>query len=200
MRPCQLFAIALACHAAACGSSFGVMPDGGGAGGGSSGGAGGGGPLGCQLDASYEYGDIGGFVAYEDRVTLTPPSAYRYTRSPRVTDPPDITCAPAMPACSDAAAIDVADVMAAIHDPAVQAALSAPGNQNGMVAFGSDSRPVDGTVFRIARVGVGEFLVGSPCGTSAGCVAIPAAVTRLMDTLRGLDQQQLQDPSCAALR
>ena len=111
-----------------------------------------------------------------------------------------------MPACGDGAAIDVGEVMAAIHDPAVQAALSAPGNpeRDGHVR----PRRSPGRRLRVplrARGG-GEFLVGSPCMPSSAiqslpCVAaIPDGVTRLMTVLRALDEQQLQDPSCAGLR
>lgn len=181
------------------------MPDGG-AGGTTGNGGAGGGLVACELDATYQFGDTGGFVAYEDVVTLTPPSAYDHNRSPRATDPADISCAPPMPACGDGAAIDVGEVMAAIRDPAVQAALSVPGNPTGMVSFGRDYRPVDGSVFRFARVGGGEFLVGAECMPGDGiqglpCVAaIPPGVARLIAALRALDQQQLQDPSCAALR
>jgi hypothetical protein len=209
MRSFQLWFVALACSvAAACGSSFGVVPDGGGAGTTGNGGAGGGGggQSPCVLDTTYQYGNTGGLVAYEDLVTLTPASAYHYNRTSRLTDPPDISCAPAIPACGDSAAIDVGDVMAAIHDPMVLAALSDPVTPNGTVMFGRDYRPVDGSVFRFARVGGYEFLVGAPCTPNDGiqglpCVAaIPDGVMRLMTTLRALDEQQLHDTSCAALR
>ena len=205
MRSFPVWILGLACSAAACSSSFGVMPDGGGSGTTGNGGAGGG-PIACALDATYQYGNTGGHVIYEDVATLTPPLAYGYDRTSHAPNPPNISCAPALPACGDSAAIDVAEVMAAIREPAVQAALAAPGNANGMVAFGRDDRPVDGSVFRFARAGGGELLVGSACMPGDGiqglpCVAaIPDGVMRLIAALRALDQQQLQDPSCAALR
>ena len=206
MRALQLCAVTLACSAAAaCGSSFGVTPDGG-AGGTTGNGGAGGGVIACALDATYQYGDTGGNAPYEDTVILAPPTGYKYNRTPRRTDPADVTCAPPMPACGNGAAIDVGEVMAAILDPAVQAALSAPGNPTGMVSFGRDDRPVDGPVFRFARAGGGEFLVGSQCMPSSvveplPCIAaIPPGVTRLIAALRALDEQQLQDASCAALR
>ena len=61
-------------------------------------------------------------------------------------------------------------------------------------------------MFRFARASGGEFLVGSACMPSSAvqslpCIgAIPDGITRLMTVLRALDQQQLQDPSCAGLR
>jgi hypothetical protein len=45
------------------------------------------------------------------------------------------------------------------------------------------------------------FLVGGTCpSTDATCVPPPDGVARLVADLRALDDQQLMDPACAALR
>jgi len=65
--------------------------------------------------------------------------------------------------------------------------------------YGEDSRPVDGTVFRITRNGK-SIDVGSPCGSPApACVAIPPGVNALASVLRSLDTQELAKPACDAL-
>ncbi len=68
--------------------------------------------------------------------------------------------------------------------------------------YGRDQRPVDGSIFSFQRADGRGFLAGSPCGTppTASCTEIPAGVARLVADLRALDQQQLQDLTCAPLR
>lgn len=157
----------------------------------------------CILDTTYRYGDTGGHTAYEDQVTLTPPAGYRYARSPRATDPVDLSCAPPLPTCGLANAIDGVDIMRVILDADVQAALSKPADPTMPLIFGRDNRPVDSPIFRFSRGDGREFFVGGPCmttGSATSCNAIPAGIARLVTELRALDQQQLADPSCAALR
>ena len=150
----------------------------------------------CAFDTTYRYGDTGGFVAYENTVTLAPPASYVYTRHPLATTPPDISCSPALPACNSANLVDVADVMRDIADPAVQQALAAATPP----LFGGDTRPVDGSVFQFLRNDGRGFLAGTPCGSATGCTAIPAGISKLVADLRALDTQQLKDAICAALR
>jgi hypothetical protein len=154
----------------------------------------------CAFDATYRYGDTGGFVAYEDVATLTPPTSYSYARTSHVTTPPSSSCAPVLPGCSVQDLWNPFDIMRAIGDPDVQAALAMAKPPT----YGVDARPVDGTIFQFLRQDGRGFLVGYPCtnGGSLGtsCVETPIGVTRLVDLLRLLDEQQLRDPSCAALR
>ena len=154
-------------------------------------------PVDCVFDTGYRFGQTGGLVAYEETVTLAPPASYRHTRTPRLTDPADVTCAPALPPCNSADSIDVADIMRDIANVDVQKALAMATPP----LYGRDTRPVDGTVFEFRRDDGRGFLAGVAC-TSAGtgCVEMPAGITKLVDDLRALDQQQLKDPSCAALR
>lgn len=154
----------------------------------------------CAFDATYRYGDTGGFVAYEDLATLTPPVSYTYERSSRVTDPASSSCAPAMPPCGVDDLFSPSDIMRAIGDTDVQKALAmatAP-------IYGRDARPIDGNIFQFLRADGRGFLAGSACGSGVPgtdpCVEAPVGITRLVNALRALDEQQLRDASCAALR
>jgi len=151
----------------------------------------------CVLDTTYRFGYTGGLVAYEDASTLTPPNAYTHTRSPRFTDPPDITCSPALPACNSVNLIDAADIILDIasSDVAVALASATP------PIYGRDPRAYDGSIFQFLRADGRGFLAGADCGTGvSGCVDVPPGVAKLVADLIALDAQQLMDASCAALR
>jgi hypothetical protein len=150
----------------------------------------------CAFDAVYGYGDIGGLVAWMAAVTLTPPASYIYERTSFVAGTASGSCAPALPACNATDLIDVADIMRDIADPDVQRALAAATPPT----YGRDTRAVDGTVFQFLRGDGRGFLAGLPCGSVAGCTAIPVGVAQLVADLRALDTQQLKDASCAAVR
>jgi hypothetical protein len=159
------------------------------------------------LDAVYIYGDVGGLRISQDQVTLAPSPAspgdqatYLRTRN-NVDRGAGISCNPPFPACGDAAALDVSDIMADILDPVVQKYLTSDPSQPPFLGF--DTRPVDGTAFSFMRGDGHGFLVGQACGMSgsaSGCVAIPTAIDKLVKDLRALDDQQLRSASCAALR
>jgi hypothetical protein len=155
----------------------------------------------CTFDATYRYGDTGGLVAYEDVATLKPPASYAYERTSRVTDPASSSCAPAMPPCGVEDLYSPADVMRAIGDTDVQKALAMATPP----IYGRDTRPVDGSIFQLLRADGRGFLAGGACGSGgplpgAACVEVPVGITRLVNVLRALDEQQLRDASCAALR
>ena len=166
-----------------------------------------GGGASCGLDAVYLYGLVGGLLAYQDQVTLAPsPASPRtfatYTRTRSYVDgSPGLSCAPAFPACSDATAIDVSDIMADILDPVVQKYLLEDVAKTPFLGF--DTRPIDDAAFSFLRGDGHGFLVGQACGTSAAasnCVPIPAPIDKLVKDLRALDEQQLRSSGCAALR
>jgi hypothetical protein len=92
--------------------------------------------------------------------------------------------------------------MRVILDADVQDALSKGGDANMPLIFGRDGRAFDASIFRFSRNDGRQFFVGSACptGSAASCKEIPAGIARLVTELRALDQQQLADPSCAALR
>ena len=137
----------------------------------------------------------GGNAIYEDRATLTPPASYLHERIPRLTDPASLSCAPALPACA-AAAVDVSDVMHDVADADVQKALAMATPP----VYGVDPRPYDGSIFGFQRGDGRGFLAGDACtGSGTSCIAVPAGITRLVATLRALDEQQLKDASCASL-
>jgi hypothetical protein len=152
----------------------------------------------CTLDATYNFGWNGGLVTFVDRASLAPPSFYIYNRIPAGSSAPSVSCSPALPACSSDA-IDVADIMADLADPDVQLAFL-PAEPP---IYGVDSRPWDGAVFEVWRSTGGDFLVGEDCSSpqaSSTCSPIPAGVAKLVADLRALDDQQLADPTCAALQ
>ncbi len=153
----------------------------------------------CVFDTTYRYGDTGGLVAYEDTATLAPPASYSYERTSHVTTPPSSSCSPALPACGVFDLWNPMDIMRAFADPDVQAALAMATPPT----YGRDARPVDGTIFQLLRADGHGFLVGYACAGGSqpgGCVDAPIGITRLVNLLRELDEQQLRDPSCAALR
>jgi hypothetical protein len=155
----------------------------------------------CAFDATYRYGDTGGLVVREDLVTLEPPTSYTYQRTSYSVAEPSGSCAPPMSPCGWEDIYGPSDVMRAIHHPDVQAALAMPTPPT----YGRDLRPVDVPIFQFLRADGRGFLVGYSCSGGApppgeSCVDPPAGVIELVDLLRALDEQQLQDPSCAALR
>jgi hypothetical protein len=148
----------------------------------------------CALAESYTYGDVGGLVIYSDQVVLGPTS-YRYTRVPAAPNAEPSTCAPALPACDSADAIDLADIRRDLADTDVQAALGSAK----IPLYGGDWRPVDGTVFSFVAASGGGFLMGSTsCLGGEPCTPIPPGISKLVADLRALDRQQLADPMCSA--
>lgn len=104
------------------------------------------------------------------------------------------TCNATLPACGSAA-VDEADLSAALSNADVTAAFAAATSDSSM-AYGVDSRPVDGQVFVVKR-GEKQFAVGGPCNGATGCRAIPAGVSALVALLRTLDQEQNDAGPCA---
>lgn len=84
------------------------------------------------------------------------------------------TCETEIPARVAPAMVDVGTVASALTHPDVTALL----DRHTTVLVGSDSRPVDGTVFAIRR-GTDTLFVGGSCrdGTT-GCVPAPAGLAR----------------------
>jgi hypothetical protein len=156
-----------------------------------------GGPL-CVIDATYRYGDTGGFSLYEDTTTLAPARAWTRTRVSHVPDVPNGSCAVPLPCdiTGESVAVEIERIKADFTDVDVQSALvmATP------PTYGHDSRPVDGSVFQFLRDDGRGFVVGDTCGGFTGCVEAPAGVTKLIADLRALDARQLMDASCAALR
>jgi len=196
---------------AGCGSRPIQSDAGGGAGGGAAGanggsggasGAGGGGPD-CTFADTYKIVDWSGNPSApdtDDVMWLMPPSSFRYQGQTSfltdagVVDHP--TCAPALPACHDPARIDASDVVAAIADPDVQAAIAK--QPSGFGEFGIPSPTAPELDFIWSG---GQFdVAGIDCPAGANpCTPIPSGIQAFVDLLRALKTQQRADPACAGV-
>ena len=83
--------------------------------------------------------------------------------------------------------MDVVEILQALAHPDVVAALA----QTTRPFYGSDTRPVDGTVFLFDRDDGRGFTVGTG--------AVPAGLSTLVDLLHRLDQQTAATAACAGL-
>ncbi len=147
------------------------------------------------LATPISWGDTGGNAPFVDASSLgaTLGSCRSYARTR--TGQSMLSCTTELNACG-AAPIAIDDVEKAVGHPDVVAALQA----GAPPLYGSDSRPVDGSVFHV-DVGGKAFDVGGECGTAGGsCVAIPPGVSALVLRLRGVDTQELAKAACVALK
>jgi hypothetical protein len=153
---------------------------------------------GCTLPATFHYGPDGGLVAFHQETILSPAASYQRIRtSPGLPEAPELSCSPALPACGDSTLLDISDVLRDLADTDVVAALA----MSTPPLYGLDSRPTDGTMYQVLRADGHGFLAGPACTTGEFCHgAVPAGIMRLVTDLQALDQQQLADPSCSALR
>ena len=145
------------------------------------------------VTGTLSWGDNGGLVAFRDESALATCRAFQRKRS-APSDGGSFSCATQLGAC-DAGPVAVGEVERALAHPDVVAAFAAATTP----VFGVDSRPVDGTVFEITRIGK-SIDVGSDCGASSApaCVPIPPGVAALAVVLKALDTQELAKPACDA--
>lgn len=151
----------------------------------------------CSFDATYVYGPIGGNGTFADTVTLSPASSFALIRTPipSDTDPTDRgSCSPVMPPC-DSDAINVADIMSDLANPAVQLLLSMTATRS--TSLGTAADP-DDPVYSFKKDGTAGFLIlGSTClSADTNCTPVPDSILKLMNDLLALNRQQLMDPSC----
>jgi hypothetical protein len=148
----------------------------------------------CDFTAKYEYGHIGGFVAFADRSFLAPGNKYTHTRTGVRGGAATMSCSPPVPTCGAQDIITAYDIE--VHDLGradVKAALA----ESTPPLFGNDARPVDGSVFEFTRADGRGFLVGDECAGGPGlCRTIPAGVAQLKTRLLDLDRQQLTARDC----
>jgi len=152
------------------------------------------------VSGAYEYGAVGGMVAWTSRAFLLGGAQYRYQRTyyshPRMTT---ASCSPDIPPCTTDADVTSAMINRAFAHSDVQRAFES----KTPIFYGSDTRPVDGTAFEVKRTSDGRsFLIGSPCSrlpvVEQECIDIPPGLTALRELLLKLDQQQLAHPQCQA--
>ena len=139
----------------------------------------------CSFDRTYSFWDDGGFRAYADRSTLGPERTHLVARDQFINSLP-VTCSRQM-ACSDAAAVDVNDIQLALTHADVVAALSLATKP----FYGTDARPVDGSVFVFERDDQRGFMLGSG--------SVPAGLQALADLLHALQSETIGSPSCSNL-
>jgi hypothetical protein len=141
------------------------------------------------VPAAVHWGSNGGNGLFSDSSEVSPCKTYTHMRESRGNAAP-LTCKQELLACGSNS-IGIGDLMAALRNADVQQALrSAP------VLYGSDPRPVDGTVLRV-EVGGAVVDVGGPCSGGAGCKAIPPGVAALAELFSALDRQELGKSPCS---
>ncbi len=145
---------------------------------------------GC-LGVNLRFGSNGGLVPQVITSSLAPCATYSHERQGDAPSGPVVSCTQELATC-DAGTIGADAVVAALADPDVRAAIAAA-----PVVYGTDPRPVDGTVFRI-EVGSAVIDVGEECpgGPACGTRTIPAGVRALADLLSRLDTQELARGQC----
>jgi hypothetical protein len=156
----------------------------------------------CALSANLTFGHDGGNAIYWDVNRLTA-SGFTITRNYSGRAGRDgattASCAPSLPACGSADVVSVGTINADLADPDVQGLWSLP--QDPVPLFGTDPRPVDGTVYSIAIDDGHQVLVGGQCAspTMNSCRNIPAGLVRLTQDLQKLATAMLADPACKGL-
>lgn len=140
----------------------------------------------CSFDHSYRFRDDGGLRAFADSSTLQPARTHVLARDLFINSLP-IECSRDL-VCSDPTVVDVAEINAALQHPDVVAALATTPNP----FYGTDTRPVDGTVFIFLRDDQRGFTVGSG--------DVPAGLRALENLLHTLQEQTLASPACANVR
>ena len=139
----------------------------------------------CSFDRTYRFWDDGGFRAYADRSTLSPARTHTVARDHFANALPN-ECSRQL-TCGDAAAVDVNEFQVALAHGDVVAALSLATKP----FYGTDTRPVDGSVFVLERDDQRGFMLGS--GT------VPLGLSALMDLLHALQAETIASPGCANL-
>jgi hypothetical protein len=138
---------------------------------------------GCSFSATYLAYDDGGNRPSVEKTLLTPP---RTDTTEQVSTPiDDGSACDREVACLSASAVTVPQIEAAVANADVQAALAQPDG----TLYGSDPRPVDGTVWVFKRNGRG-FAVGPG--------PVPAGLTALETLLRQLTTETHSSSECAA--
>ena len=155
----------------------------------------------CSLSYTLTFGSSGGMVLYQDGYSLDGGGHMTVTRTYTLRagmDGPQVrSCSPTLPACGAPGVVSISTIAQDLTSTDVQTAFALTTSH----VYGIDSRPVDGTVWSIARASGGNILVGSPCPspTMNSCQPIPPDIQRLADDLRSLAAAMAASPACAGL-
>jgi hypothetical protein len=155
----------------------------------------------CALSSNLTFGHDGGMVIYQDTNRLTS-TTFTITRSYMRGAVPDgaiASCSPKLPACGASGVVSVATINADLADAEVQAAWKTA--QVSGTLYGTDQRPVDGTVYAIALDDGRKLFVGGQCASPvmSSCRSIPAGLLRLTSDLQSLAAAMAADPVCKGL-
>jgi hypothetical protein len=140
----------------------------------------------CSLETAYRFFDDGGLRAFYDDSRIAPPRTHTLTRK-NMSASTIVDCSYEIP-CSPGSAVDLPAIQKAIGHPDVQEALAKATRPH----YGSDPRPVDGTVWVFERA--------DGRGFSLGGGNVPAGLRALETVLRQLTTETRAAPQCAALR
>ena len=101
-------------------------------------------------------------------------------------------CSDELPGCTASDTPNISDVLLALADPdVVRAFASAP------ILYGVDSRPIDGSLYRITYGGR-QIDIGDNCRPgSTTCVPPPAGVVRLREFLQRLTMIRMRLGMCS---
>jgi hypothetical protein len=155
----------------------------------------------CSLPYSLTFGSSGGMVLYQDGYSLDGGGHMTVTRTYTLRagmDGPQVrSCSPTLPACGTPGVVSISTIAQDLTSTDVQAAFALTTSH----VYGVDNRPVDGTVWSIARASGGNILVGSPCPSPvmSSCQPIPPGIQRLADDLKSLSAAVAASPACAGL-
>jgi hypothetical protein len=155
----------------------------------------------CSLPYALTFGSSGGMVLYQDSYSLDGGGHMTATRTYTLRagmDGPQVrSCSPTPPACGAPAVVSISTIAQDLTSTDVQAGFALTTSH----VYGVDNRPVDGTVWSIARASGGNILVGSPCPSPVmnSCQPIPPGIQRLADDLKSLVAAVAVSPACAGL-
>jgi hypothetical protein len=158
-------------------------------------------PASCSLPTSVLFGPDGGMLLYRDSYSLDPTAGLSITRTyslrAEVDGSTERSCSLPLPVCGAAGVVSLANIVADLADPDVQAAF-----ETGTTPFfGQDARPMDAPALSISLGSGGTILVGWACPSSgsSSCVTIPAGVQRLAADLQSVASAAIVTDACKGL-
>jgi hypothetical protein len=149
----------------------------------------------CGLPTALTFASEGGLSLYSDSETLMPPATDVLSRTAFSTATPFASCSTPVPRCSrDARVVTTGDVARALAQPDV-----APSFGGSTPVFGSDPRGGDGSLLVVTRPDGTSVGLGGSCAAGSCARPLTPGLAMLQTTLYRLSEQQMTDPTCAAL-